>query len=398
MEKQKINLIFMGGFTFPDGMAGTKRIKHTIDALKPISEVMIQVLLLRQLGPEKCYSGVYQGISYKTIMAGLTRNRFMILFPVLFLKAFFYLKKALSQDSINIIYHYGPITHENFIPLYFARILGYKIVFDIVEDYDLAVDLSKSIFHKLRILGIKCFQSKMKEMADGLIVISSYLEDKYKKRDATKRIKMHYRPISIEMNRFQVSEAKNRKSKEVSLFYAGSFGKKDGVLDLIDAFDCLAAKKKNVRLVLTGRGTKEDMALFFARVQSSPFKPIIDYRGFLDEDDYYDVLNSVDIHCMTRTDLDYSNAGFPFKLGEYLATGKPVIASRVSDIDCFLDQGKNAMIVKPGCPEEIEAAAAFLIDNPDNALQIGNSGRNVAFSNFDHKVQGKKLFYFIKTL
>ena len=68
----------------------------------------------------------------------------------------------------------------------------------------------------------------------------------------------------------------------------------------------------------------------------------------MDEKDYYSLLNNADIPCMTRVDLAFANAGFPFKLGEYLAAGKPVIASRVSDVDRFLVNGQNAMLVNPG--------------------------------------------------
>jgi hypothetical protein len=56
------------------------------------------------------------------------------------------------------------------------------------------------------------------------------------------------------------------------------------------------------------------------------------------------------------------------------------------------------MIVTPGSCKDIEAAAAFLIDNPDKALQIGAQGRAAAFANFDHKIQGEKLFQFLKRL
>lgn len=388
----------MGGFTFPEGMAGTKRIKHAIDALQLMPDVLIQVVLLRQLSVENKGSGIYKGISYHTIMPGLTRNGFMVLFPLLYMKTFFYLRKCRLKSAVNIIYHYGPVSHENLIPLVLAKIMGYKIVFDIVEDYNVIVTTSKSIFFKLRNLGIQQFLLVMKQIASGLIVISSYLEAAYK-NSLSKNIKIHYRPISIDMAKFQDSQRPSIKNKsEITFFYAGSFGRKDGVLDLIDAFDGLAAKRDNVCLVLTGRGTEASMSEFFSRVERSPFKDRIDYKGYLDEAAYYDVLHCVDIHCMTRIGHDYAHAGFPFKLGEYLATGKPVIASRVSDIERFLEHGKSAMIVTPGSCKDIEAAAAFLIDNPDKALQIGAQGRAAAFANFDHKIQGEKLFQFLKRL
>ena len=57
---------------------------------------------------------------------------------------------------------------------------------------------------------------------------------------------------------------------------------------------------------------------------------------------------------MTRTDSAYANAGFPFKLGEFLASGKPVIASNVSDVGKFFTDRHDTMLVKPGECKEID--------------------------------------------
>ena len=386
----------MGSFTYPYGMAGTKRIQHAIDALSRVPDVFVRVVLLRQLSCENGYSGLHDGISYHTIMGGLTRYRLMVLFPMLFIKFFFVLRQCWRKDCKNIIYHYGSVTPENFVPLCCAKYLGYKIVFDVVEDYDVAAILSDSFSHRIRIGGIRKLQYQMIRIASGFIVISSHLLKKY--RILTQgNLPVHYRPISIEVSRFPVNSNYNIGSV-VSLFYAGSFGKKDGLPELLDAFDILAAKRDNIRLILTGRGNNEAMQTFFSRLDASPFKDRIKYKGYLNDNAYYDILNSSDIHCMTRVDLAYAHAGFPFKLGEYLASGKPVIASFVSDVDRFLVNKENSIIVKPGDSGEIVRGVEFLMDNPEAASLIGRQGREVAFSPFDHRVQGKALLFFLREL
>jgi glycosyltransferase involved in cell wall biosynthesis len=191
----------------------------------------------------------------------------------------------------------------------------------------------------------------------------------------------------------------SRMNSTVSLFYAGSFGgKKEGLSILLDAFDRLAESRKNIRLVLTGKGDSEAMKMFFSRLETSPYKGRVEYMGYLDDNEYYSALNSADIPCMTRADYEYNNAGFPFKLGEFLATGKPVIASRVSDIDRFLVDRQNAMLVRPGDSYEIFKAAEYLIDNPESAEAIGARGREAAESFFDHRQQGKALLAFLESV
>lgn len=183
-----------------------------------------------------------------------------------------------------------------------------------------------------------------------------------------------------------------------TIFYAGSFGKKDGVPMLIDAFDRLAEKYQEIRLELAGRGDEEAMKEFYARVESSPYKDKINYKGYLNDEAYNALLNEADILCMTRVDLAFAHAGFPFKLGEFLATGKPVIASKVSDVERFLVDKQNAMLIQAGSSEEIDRAAEFLLANPSAARIVGERGREIASLYFNNRKQGEDLLTFIRTL
>jgi len=87
---------------------------------------------------------------------------------------------------------------------------------------------------------------------------------------------------------------------------------------------------------------------------------------------------------------------FPFKLGEFLATGKPVIASGISDVKILLKHRTEAMIVKPDDIDTIVEAISYLIEHPDKAAEIGNQGRQKAIELFDFKEQGKPLFTFLQ--
>ncbi len=392
----KINLIFMGGFTYPYGMAGTKRIQHAIKALKNYPEVSVRVIVLRQSGRDNTLSGVHEGTPYQTVMGNVSRAKTAVSLPMLHFKTIQILKDAWLPNCKNIIYYYGPTDLENLVPLYYGRHLGFKIAFDIVEDYDTVKDKSGSFYYRFRIGCFGMLSSRMHALASGFVVISSHLEKKYRELGQG-RTPIHHRPISVDMDHFPPGPS--RMNSMVSLFYAGSFGrKKDGLSVLLDAFDRLAESRKNVRLVLTGKGDSGSMNSFFSRVEASLHKERIDYMGYLDDKDYFSALNSSDIPCMTRIDSEYTNAGFPFKLGEFLAAGKPVIASRVSDVGSFLENRHSAMLVMPGDSSEIFEAAEYLLDNPEHAAVIGARGRDVAISFFDYRQQGETLLSFLKNI
>ncbi|HET6365179.1 MAG TPA: glycosyltransferase [Nitrospirota bacterium] len=392
---QKINLVFMGGFTYPRGMAGTKRIQHVINSLKEYPDIATRVILQRQSAEHNILSGVHEGTPYETVMGNLVRAKVLIALPILYQRTCAALKRVLLPDHKNVLYLYGPLLLENIVPLNYAQGLGYKIVFDIIEDYDLSRDISRSIYHHVRYNFTTRLSSRINGLSAGIIVISSHLEKKYRTFTQGK-VPIHYMPISVDMDCFP--EQSIRMNPTVSLFYAGTFGKKDGLPVLLDAFDKLARKYMNVHMVLTGRGDREAMKDFIALMDVSPHRDRIEFKGYLEEKDYYASLNNADIPCMTRVDIAYAHAGFPFKLGEFLATGKPVIASRVSDVDRFLVNGHNAMLVQAGSSTEVCKAAEFLIDNPETAKAIGVRGRDVAKSFFDYKQQGRALVTFLENI
>ena len=385
----------MGGFAYPRGMAGTMRVQNVINSLKVYDDIAIRVIVLRQSTEENILSGVHEGTPYETIMGDCFRVQMFIKLPLFYYKTVSALKKAFRKDHRNIIYFYGPLLFDSVVPLSYARRLGYKIVFDVIEDYDLSQSVSVSLYQSVRYNFVTRLSKLIKYLASGIIAITSHLEKKY--RTLTQgNMPIHYLPISVNVDHFPPQPEK--KHSTISLFYAGSFGKKDGLSVLLDAFDTVAGRRGNVHLILTGRGDREAMKVFLDRVDKSPNKDRIEFKGYLDEEDYYSLLNTVDIPCMTRVNIDYAHAGFPFKLGEFLATGKPVVASRVSDVERFLVHKQNAMLVQSGSSEEVAAAVEFLIDNQESASAIGKRGREVARTFFDYNQQGKELLAFLQSL
>lgn len=395
MNEKRMNLIFLGSFAYPQGMAGTKRIQHAIDGIRDDPDVSIRVIVLRQSSDANTLNGHHKGIPYETVMGDLLRFRMAFLFPLFYLKARHALKRAFRSDYDNIIYKYGPPNLFNVGILAYAQRLGYKIVFDIVEDYSTAKNLSRSVSHRIKMIGINYLIRRVKHLVSGIVVISSHLQKKYDDLSEGE-VPLHYRSISVDFDRYPSNSVCF--SDPLTLFYSGTFGRKDGVPVLLEAFDVLAAKHKTIRLVLTGKGSDEALKPVFARIEASPYKDRINYKGYLDDDAYYAALNAADIPCMTRINIDYARAGFPFKLGEFLATGKPVIASRISDVEALLEDRRDAALVEPGDSGGIAKAVEYLMDHPADAAAIGRCGRAKARALFDYPTQGQLLLKFLRDL
>ncbi len=388
MSTSKLNVVFTG-FPYPLGMAGTRRNQHAIEVLQRYKDVSVKVIVLRQSTELNEPCGVHNGVPYETVGPDLFRMRFLLTSPIFFVKSRRAIRRAFCPHAKNIFLVYGPPALDNYAMIRQACKCGYKIIFDIVEDDDVAWNISSSLWHKVKNLLVRLMQEKIAQLADGIIVISSSLENKFK-RLTRARIPIMLRPISVNIDKFPGKAHKF--GSIVKLLYSGSFGTKDGVENLLAAFQQIAFCHDNVRLILTGKSSNERMKTILGLIEASPVRSHIEYKGYLKDEEYFRTVDACDIPCMVRTDSAYANAGFPFKLGEYLASGKPVIVANVSDVRKYLKHKYSAMLVRPGSVDGIVEAVDYLLKHPQQASLIGANGRLVAKHCFDYRSQSPMLY------
>jgi glycosyltransferase involved in cell wall biosynthesis len=72
--------------------------------------------------------------------------------------------------------------------------------------------------------------------------------------------------------------------------------------------------------------------------------------------------------------------GSPTKLFEYMAMGKPIVASDLDQIGEVLDHDETAWLVRPGDPDDLAMGIATLVDDPVRAARLGRAARERAVS------------------
>jgi glycosyltransferase involved in cell wall biosynthesis len=213
-------------------------------------------------------------------------------------------------------------------------------------------------------------------------VISRYLENKYRKDFKGKVVLL---PISASV---QSKNLKSGYNNPVIFLYAGTFSEKDGLELLLPAFEVVNSRFPNTKLLLTGHASDKRLKEISSLIRS----PQIELKGLLPEDQFYRTLMEADILLMTRVNSEFANAGFPYKVGEYLATGNTVIATDVSDISYYLENKKDALIIEPGNEAQLIEAMTFCLENEDLCLQIGKKGQETCAGYFNPSQNSKILF------
>ncbi|AXE17023.1 hypothetical protein DR864_04380 [Runella rosea] len=386
-----INILILNVSLF-DGMAPSKRVFNLLEPL--VDPKLIEI-----------YNLIYSVDSkFKHGESGMINNInfFNIKFKFVNLFSFFYLGfKYLHtvnrfKNSNRILYNYGYLDLKNILFVLYARILGFKIVIDIVEDNKYHT-WHNGILGYFRIKSSLLFVKLIPFITHAIIVISSQLEKKFSYLKQNKKICII--PITVSMEKFPKNVIINDFKHKINLFYGGSFGEKDGVTYLLQAFEILADEFPKLNLILTGKPhNKEANDWLNSVLKKSKNSDRIFYYGMLSIDTYYSILNSCDIFCMTRNNSQFANSGFPFKLGEYLATGKGVVASNVGDVSSYLTNNFDSILVQPESIPEIVNAISFLISNPEKIKILGENARNTAINNFSSIKLSKKFYNFLNEL
>ncbi|MFH1319946.1 MAG: glycosyltransferase family 4 protein, partial [Bacteroidota bacterium] len=288
-----------------------------------------------------------------------------------------------KREYKNIIYNSGGISIENILFVIWAKILGYKLLLAIEEDYTFFRDNIKQI-SKFKFWTIKRLDFLNCRWANAIIVISEYLKNKYLKLKAEKVILV---PITAKSNH---NEHKKEFNSPLQVVYAGTFADKDGVSDIIKGFGSFNNLYKKAQLILTGKSAQQLLYTEKYRNQDN-----IIFTGFVPDDEFYQLLRNADVLCMCRTESDFANAGFPFKLGEYLATGNPVICTKVSDVEIYLTDN-DAYLIDPDNPQQICDALTEITINPEAARQKGLNGMKKCRKFFSPESNGKLLYNQLK--
>lgn len=227
---------------------------------------------------------------------------------------------------------------------------------------------------------------------NGMVVISRGLKDYYHKK-GIKNIEVIN--MFVDPSRF---DNVSIKTKEKYIAYCGTISiHKDGVDTLIKAFDLFSKHYEDYKLYLIGDFDKlGSESIIKDLVIKKNLTEKVRFVGRVNADDMPKLLTSAQMLVLSRPNNTQAQYGFPTKLGEYLATGKPVVVTKVGEIPLYLHDGENAFLAEPGDVEAFANKMIEVVDNYDEALNVAKRGKNLVYSEFSANVQSAKFLDFIK--
>ncbi|WP_299819468.1 glycosyltransferase family 4 protein [uncultured Jannaschia sp.] len=166
------------------------------------------------------------------------------------------------------------------------------------------------------------------------------------------------------------------------LVFVGRLAPVKGLRILLDAFDRAREARPDMHLTIIGDGPDRAELECLA----APLEAAVTFTGALSQADVAARLAAADALV-----LPSFAEGVPVVLMEAMASGKPVIATRVAGVSELVEDGISGYLVPPGDVETLTARLLDLANDPDCWAEMGRAGREKVVRDFDIRREAARL-------
>lgn len=379
---------------FPHGMASTNRIISFAHGFQYHQEKVKVICMRRTENRDTVFNhetkGVYKNIpfQYLSVTTIKSDNYFVRRLEVAVLNFRLLLYSIFYVKSRSLLIYYAAIN----TPALILRVTSWlKKSRFIKEESE-----HPSVYEKSNNqLSAWVFSLIHYDLFDGLLLMTNPLIDYFKNERHFGKPILHV-PMSVDVERFQLENI----PKEKHILYCGELNdEKDGVGLLIEAFAIIAPTYPEYLLVLIGSAqSNEKLEHYQQRARDLGLQERILFLGKKSNDEMPFYLLQASVLVLPRPASIQAQHGFPTKLGEYLASGNPVIVTSVGEIPKYLSDRVNAYIAEPGSVDSLVRKFNELMEDRTSALSIGLNGKKTALQYFNNIIQTGDILNFHKKL
>lgn len=394
--KGKFHVVYLGESGFPVGMAAMQKMILISKALIQAGAKVTVINRKSVFDPDKpvdvAPEGTFEGIHYTYIPGTIYRPKGLIYRNLIkarsLLYEFLYLRRLKKNGDLDVGIVSTHNLEQTFLYRLYGLILGFKVVLNYVEwasareDYrDWRTKINDYIYDKWMI-----------KQLDASLPISEILIENYKKIAPKKP---YFKiPVLCDFKKFDLPK---RTEEEPYFLYCGSLGYKDVIDFILESYNQLAASPYYLYLVVSG-GSKVEREEFQKDISNLKFPEKVKVFSYIPYSQLVDLyLHAKGLLIPLRPNLADA-ARFPHKIGEYSASGNPIITTNYGEIKHYFEDEENALIADSYDIKQYTEKMQFVIDHPEKARQIGENGKTLGLQEFNYSDYGPKLKAFFERL
>ena len=330
-----------------------------------------QLPLWRRLEIRLLQWPVFQPFRSELSILGLFRHEIYT-----FILAF--LAIARRKQRFDIIYRRHMVLNSEYLLAKLFKIPSVKEVNGIVADETKISNEADSI--SLRIIDrIERFNMPK---ADKIIVVTSGLKKILQEDYGMLKDKIVVIPNGANTDLFKPMDAiKAREELGLNrsdnyICFVGSLVQWQGVEYLIESAPLVLEKCPGTRFLIVGDGQMKQELIEFAEQVGVSNRMI--FTGMVPYQKIPLYMNASDVCVLPKKPMKTGYS--PLKLCEYMACGKPVVATRTDGFE-ILEEFNAGVLMNPENPSEFAQAIIKLLQDPDLRVQMGENGRKYVVDN-----------------
>jgi glycosyltransferase involved in cell wall biosynthesis len=382
MQQKRPWVAYVGPFLFPWGQPGSRRVCGIARSLADAGyDVVVASGGSEPTQPTNLDEGeapgsiVYLGLGEIPPPGATLVNKSLQLFIYWGVKTVEWLESQPDQPSHIVLY--GGSAQYMFRLLPWCRRNNVPLIIDVVEWYD-ASHMTGGFFGPFHI-SAKIALNYYYPKCDGIIAISSYLAEHYRKLGC----KVVIVPPSLDVKNLRLSlHDDNADETQLTLVYAGTPGMKDLLTNVIRGIAQIDAYGERVRLQVIGP-TLEQVKQLLNGSEPPAFVQIL---GRIPQTEVAKIIQQSDFSVLLREPLRFAKAGFPTKFVESMTNGTPVMANLTSDLGRYLHDSVDGLVCRDysasAFAETLQRALAL---TPLQRQEMRVAARKQAESSFDFR-------------
>ena len=174
---------------------------------------------------------------------------------------------------------------------------------------------------------------------------------------------------------------------KINVLFVGRMEKRKGLKHLLMAYSRLKWQFPNLRLLVVGPGTPDKDSF---RVLGEHSLRDVEFLGGVSQVDLLRYYKTADIFCSPATGKE----SFGIVLLEAMASGTPIVASRLEGFQTVLEEGMQGLMAPPKDDEALADALRQMIQDPTMRSVMGAFGERRAYEFRWERVAGQVLEYY----
>ncbi|MDD5169199.1 MAG: glycosyltransferase family 4 protein [Syntrophales bacterium] len=284
---------------------------------------------------------------------------------------------------------------NSFLPLAMAKLWGILSYFEIPND----PYIGYSFVGKYKRPLVEIIDRISMRLANRIIVLSEWSKRRIVDMGGLPATKMLVFPSGTDTSLFHPmnkEEACRKIGLDSSLHYIGfigSFLAYQGIDILIEAAPLVLEKNPDTRFLLVGDGPMR--SVWSEAGHEKGLNEHFIFTGHIPYHKVPDYIGAMDI-CVAPHHRE-TNQASPVKLFDYMACGRPIIASDIDVVREIIAESGCAILFEPYNYQQLADNILSLLDNPSLSNALGEKGREFAVANYDRKKLTARLLSYLET-